>query len=270
MDESRQQTIAAIVGRLRDRFLAEYEANGELYHEVDVQRVRSDDWQIERFAVEHGLNEDAAYEALVRALKWKKEFGIHDRTDHYFPKEYFEWSETQTYGRDREGRLIQWEKVRNHRKISEMNPLTKQFVAHMMEKIDAQEGRKGFVLVSDTNGSGLSNIDMDVFKFKIELTAYYPEAMRLNLNVDMPWLLNGVAKVIVSLCGAKLRESVKFISRKELLDYVDPEVLPIELGGKREPKIVSPDGVLTLKQLPQLGLADSVIHKYYKSFGRSV
>ena len=262
-----QQSNEEAVKRLREKFLSECEKNEDLYHEIDVKRVRTEDWQTERFLIEH-QNEDTAYEALVRALQWKKSFGIHERTDQYFPREYFEFSEAHAYGRDKEDRLIQWEKNKTERKISEMNLLTKQFVAHIMEKLDSSEPRKGFTLIADTNGSGISNINMDTFKFKIEITSYYPEALKSNLIVDLPWMLNSVAKIILSFCNQKLKERVHFINQKDLVNFVDPELIPIELGGQRDVKLVLPEGLQTMKQLPQLGLSDKVIQTYYKSFNR--
>ena len=263
-----QQSIEATVQTLRERFLIECENNEHLYHELDVKRVRTDDWQIERFVINHN-NEDKAYEALVKALQWKKSFGVHDRTDLYFPEEYYEFIDTYSYGRDKEGRLIQWEKNRNERNNSEFNLLSKQFIAHIMEKNDTSEHRKGFVIVTDTNGSGLSNINMETFKFKIEITEYYPEAMQANFIVDLPWLLNGVAKIIISFCDQKLKERVHFISSKDLPNFIDPELLPVELGGKREHSVEIPDGCLNLKQLStKLGLSEKAIQTYYKSYGK--
>ena len=264
-----QTTMEQSVSSIREKFLTHYDKNEDLFHELDVKRVRTDDWQIERFVIDQ-QNEGLAYNALVKALQWKKSFGVHERTDHYFPKEYFEFSELHNFGTDKKGRLIKWEKTRTERNISELNMLSKQFVAHLMEKIDNEVNRNGFILVSDTNGTGLSNVNMETFKFKIEITSYYPELLMNNLIVDLPWMLSGVAKIILSFCGPTLRERVQFVSRKDLLKYVDAELIPKELDGEREPKIIIPDGVKLMKDLPHLNVSDKVIQKYYKSYNLKI
>ncbi|XP_054155748.1 motile sperm domain-containing protein 2-like [Oppia nitens] len=263
------------IGRLRTRFLAEAESEPDKYHQIDIDRIRSDDWQLERFLIGHRDEDDEdsqmdkAYDALARAMHWKQTFGIHERQDRYFPREFLEFTKTQCFGRDREGRLIQWEKVCNHRSIGEMSAVTKQFIGHLMEKTDREVGRHGFILVSDTQGSGLGNIDTDQFRFKIELTQYYPEALQLILNVDLPWLLKGVSKVILSFCDQRLKDRTRFISRKELTDYIPADIIPVDMDGERDPKYVIPDCMLPMKQLSHLGFPDKAMQKYYKSFGQT-
>lgn len=100
---------------LRARFEAELVRNASRYHEIDVERVRTEEWQVKRFLLRYDHNEDKAFEAMLAALQWKKEFGIHDRTDQDFPRELYEITMLEVCGRDRQGRVIQWERYRDHR-----------------------------------------------------------------------------------------------------------------------------------------------------------
>ena len=174
------------------------------------------------------------------------------------------------YGKDKSGRDIQWEKIRNDRNLSEFNQLLKQYIAHVVEKVDASAGRKGVVMVTDANGARLANVNMDCFKFKIELNSYYPESLKNNFVVDLSWMLSGVAKIILSLCDRNLRERVRFISRRELTKFIDLEFIPVELDGKRDTKLVIPEGVKSMRELDHLDLNDKVIKKYYKCYNHKI
>ena len=254
-----------IVSRIRERFLVESERDSQLFHEIDVNRVRTDDWQIERYVNEYAT-EDQAYEALVKTLKWKKEFGVHERSDQYFPRECFENIGAYMYGKDKDGRNIQWEKTRNERNISELNLLFRQYIAHTMEKIDVECGSKGVTVITDSNGAGLSNINMDAFRFKIEVMTYYPGTLINNYIVDLPWVLKGVAKVILSFGDQKLRQKIQYVNRKDLTNFMDIDVIPVELGGHRVEEPVWPEGLKPMADLTHLALNEKAVQKYCKSF----
>src|ERR1700743_3735740 len=96
-----------IVAEIRQRFLTEVDTNPHLYHDIDVERVRCEDWQIERFVIDY-QSCDKAYEALIKALQWKKSYGIHDRSHSYFPKEFPIIFGNVSYSRDKEGRVVRW------------------------------------------------------------------------------------------------------------------------------------------------------------------
>ena len=112
---------------------------------------------------------------------------------------------------------------------------------------------------------------MEIFKFKIEINKHYPGGMKSNLIVDLPLILSGVAKIILALCDQKLKDSIHFIKSKDLSKYLDPEVIPIELNGKRVSEGVIPEGLQSMKELSsELGLTEKVIKAYYKNFGKNM
>ena len=79
-----------LISNVREKFVAEYESDKNSYYESDVERVKRDDWSIKRFALVNKDEEDATAIALVRAMKWRKEFGVLDRQDKDFPKEIYQ------------------------------------------------------------------------------------------------------------------------------------------------------------------------------------
>jgi hypothetical protein len=261
-----KKIINTVIESIREKFLIEYQMNPELYHEIDVNRVRDDNWQIERFILDQkNRDEDKAYEAMVKALRWKKSFGVHERNDQYFPKEFYELHEIEMFGQDKSGRIIHWEITRNIKNIPGFENIAKQFIAHRIEKIDSEASRKGWISIADTSGSGLTNVYLDLYRFKIEVLEYYPQSLRAIFIVDLPSFLNGISKCILSFLSPELKEFVKFINREELMNYVDIDYIPDSLNGKRQKKIY-PEGLKALEQLNHLGLTDKQIHKYYDTY----
>jgi len=256
------ENIRVVVDKIRKKFLSQYKVNPELYHQIDVDRVRNDDWQIERFIIDQE-SEDKAYESLIKALQWKKSFGIHERNDQYFPKEFYESHEIEMYGRDKEGRPIHWDVTKNLVKVPDLTALEQQFIAHRIEKLDVEGSRDGWTLVTDTLGAGLANVNLQMYRFKIDLLQYYPQGMRCVLILDEPIILDSIIKIILSLLSPKLRECVTFIKRNQLPDYIDIDLIHVNQNGKREKKVF-PDGLLPMNQLTHLALTDKQIEAYHK------
>lgn len=229
------------VERLRKRFEEEVANNGNLYHEVDVNRVKTEEFQVKRFLLNNDNDEERAFDALLKALQWKKEFGVHDRTDQYFPKEVWELNGVEVNGRDRNNRVIQWEVFRNQRSFKEAALFARQFVAHNLERVDRAAGEDGFILVMDTNGAGISNIDIDLVRFKLTIIEHYPCGLKQMLVVDLPWLLNSVMKIIVSFMSPQIKELVEYTKKTEMKKYMDEENIPVSLSGKRDKCLFPPD-----------------------------
>jgi hypothetical protein len=253
-----------VIENIRTKFLTEFETNPQLYHQIDVERVRSENWQIERFILDTET-EDEAYKALTTSLHWKKSFGLHERNDQYFPKEFFIILEIEKYSRDRLGRVVLWNSLKNYRKIPELSLLFQQFLAHQIEKLDREAGNKGWVFVSDVN-VGLANVDMSLSKFRVELLNYYPQGMRLSLNVDMPWILMSVFKIFMNFMNKKIRENVILIRREQLTDFIDIDLIPVSFGGKRERINDNLEKYSPLHQLKDFGLNEKQIDNFYNTY----
>ena len=71
-----------------------------------MEKIKAKDWTIERYALVHDNDEDKIYESLVDTIRWKKEFGILDRTDQDFLREVFQIHYSVVYERGKEGRKL--------------------------------------------------------------------------------------------------------------------------------------------------------------------
>ncbi|XP_054163781.1 motile sperm domain-containing protein 2-like [Oppia nitens] len=240
-----------VVDEIRSKFLTEINNNNDLYHEIDVERVMTEDWQIERFVLTY-KSKDEAFEKLIKALQWKKSFGVHDRDHTYFPKELLLIAGYEKFSRDRDGRVVKWGIGKHYKKISEFNTLFQQFFVYTFESLDRASGNKGFVSVNGNEGTGLSNTDMTMVHFVLEIIKYYPLIMNKTINVDMPWILNGLYKIVKNLMPKSFQDSMIIIKREQLTHYLDVHEIPITFGGKRDTCYDLIDKMQSLRDLKHL------------------
>ncbi|XP_054155598.1 motile sperm domain-containing protein 2-like, partial [Oppia nitens] len=248
------------IEKLRQKFLTELKTNGHnLYHESDVRRVTANDWEIKRFLIEY-KSEDKAYQWMTTAFCWRKSFGVYDRSDQYFPKEFYELTEKEITGRDRDGRLIQWECYRNDRSVDGFADLQKQFMAHIVHQLDSRVGEDGCTIVSDIKNAGLINVSYELMRFRMQLMQYYPLLARRIIVLDLPFVLNAFTRLIMSLVSTSIQNRVAFIGRDELPEFVDEDVIPVRFGGRRH-ELGFPDGLRPLSNLKLLPLNAKQIDK---------
>lgn len=247
-----------LIKSVRQKFLDHVAANPTLYHDNDVERVRTNDWTVNRFILVN-KNESDALKALIKAMEWRKSYGVNDRTDQYFPKELYQLELYRPFGHDKDGRETLWSWGKNHYK-SDLGTLEKQFLVHHIEKLDAKTSNEGWVLVLDALNAGLSNVDMDFTKFMvIVLQDYFPRAVKHILVIDLPWVLNAFAKLILAFMSEELRNRVKFVKRAELENYISRDEIPVDSNQ-------IPDGVKPLHLLPELGFNKNQIEKIYSIY----
>lgn len=155
---------------------------------------------------------------------------------------------------------------KNHFK-SEWAQLEKEFFVHIIDKIDRQTSHRGYAWVTDASGCGFSNVDMDFAKFMVSLDNYFPRGQKYNLLVDLPWILSAVAKIVISLMSEEVQNSMKFISKSELTDYVSIDNIPLYLGGNFDTNLTKiPEGVKSISEMPQLGFTEDQIKSIYKTY----
>jgi len=65
------------IARILTAFLALAQKEGQLFHPKDVEMVESNEWWIQRFSIRN-RSEEQVKTALIDAMEWRKEFGVHD------------------------------------------------------------------------------------------------------------------------------------------------------------------------------------------------
>ncbi len=261
---------AEAIARLRAQFEAELTTNPSLYHPVDIDRVRTEDWQVKRYLLEeeeHGNNnEEVAFEALLKTLQWKKRFGLHERTDQYFPREFWELNVTEQWGADRAGHLIQWGRVRNTKIIPEISLLSKQFAAHCLERMDRLCGEKGSVFIGHMKQASFWTRDRDFEEFQMELMAHYPRQCRAMYIVDMPWIIAAILRLMMAFMPARMKRLLHVITAAQLPEVVHPELIPASMGGRRT-GYHFPPGLVSIESIyKEMGLSREQLETIYRTY----
>ncbi|XP_054163782.1 uncharacterized protein LOC128961558 [Oppia nitens] len=212
---------------IRRRFLHEADAKPQLFHEIDVKRVRTEDWQIERYLTSNG-SADEALNSLITALEWKKSFGLHERNHKYFPKEMFKIYSYEKPSVDKNGRLALWGRQRKYKNHPEFDQLFRQFMAYLIESVDRQAGNRGWTIVYMAKTGGITEI------LGNQYIDYYANGCQLFLNVDTPWIIRQNWKLVKNFQSTSFVHQIKHITRDELREQFNIDSIPKWLGGTRQ------------------------------------
>ena len=132
---------------------------------------------------------------------------------------------------DKEGRTIIWCVVRHYHK-SVLTPMIREFTVYLLELAELYSNRKGWILIIDINRAGLSNVDLAYCYFTLRiLERNCPRGPRYFIAIDLPWILNTTAKLIMSFMNKEFRTITKFMKKDELSEYIDRKYISIQLNG---------------------------------------
>lgn len=126
-----------LVPLVRERFLYRYRDDPDLYDEKDIKAIQDDDWTVFRFIeVNKGSQEDAL-EMLDNAMKWRKSYGVNQRTlEKDCPREFFEIGALFEYNTDKNGNAVLLLRVKCNKKVPELQKYIEQFVVGVVDEID--------------------------------------------------------------------------------------------------------------------------------------
>lgn len=133
-----------LVRLVNERFFREAELSPSKYEQSDLEQIRANQWQIQRFLLECKLNVEQAFEALNNAMQWRRNENVKNISDADFPAEYYQSGYIFSYGRDRNDATVIYFRANIHRKLTnEWNQRLKQFFIYQIEKIDQNSDGKG-------------------------------------------------------------------------------------------------------------------------------
>lgn len=117
----------------------------------------------------------------------------------------------------------------------------------------------------------MANMDYAAVKFLISvLEKDYPESLGRIFILNANWVFSGVWKIISAMLDPVVVDKVKFVSSKELVDYIDPSQLPESLGGALKSKItfIPPNQEENIKMADTEGryAAEAIFNKAVETF----
>lgn len=258
-DTSKSLNLGFLNLRKLPKFM-QSKGNGEVEDSsVSFNQLSGPAFRREFFAVNQFDHPDELMLRFLRARKWdiKESLRMLTKAIHWFHNadiarikrvgeteinmDFMKKGETYFQGCDREGRPICHINLRLHDPKAQSIEIMQSFALLFMEtsrllftgKVDSVA-----VLLNLTD-STMANIDYAAVKFLISvLEKDYPESLGIILLLNAPWFFSGVWKIISAMLDPVVAEKVKFVSVKELPEYIDPTYLPESLGGTMKQEFV--------------------------------
>jgi len=210
---------------------------GEECEAATLEKVSSQPEYVARFwrhlrEAPGNVTENAA-NMIINTAKWRKEFGAADIREAEFSPESKNKGALFARNRDRDGKRLLVFCVGKHVKgVVKMEEM-KRFFVYYLEKISRQEDGGQFTVVFDCQGAGLKNMDMEFVQFLIGVMRdYYPDPLNYILVYEMPWVLNAAFKVIKAWLPPAAVRKIKFLTKGNMGEYIDPENRLASWGGE--------------------------------------
>ena len=134
-----------LIEEVRQKFVERVAKNPELYYNEDVERVKTDDWTVRRFLYRFNKDPDVnkGLEALDKAMKWRKPFGVLDFKESDLAKEGFMAAGVIMYGKDLNGSPLLIVRGKVAKKSKTWRPYMDKVVVYYFERADKQNSGKG-------------------------------------------------------------------------------------------------------------------------------
>lgn len=207
------------------------ESNPE-FHPLDLERAK-DEKYLRRVLMHSEKDAKQAADMLWDILTWRKSIGAADINESNIRMDYVKEGVFFPRGRDIDGCLLLIFRSKMHFKGQKDYEELKKIMVYWFDRIEREENGKKITMFFDMDGSGLSNMDMELVKYLINLfKSYYPLFLNYIIIFNMPWVLSAAFKVVKTLLPAKAVEKMKFVTKDTLKEVVAPEQALVSWGGK--------------------------------------
>ena len=197
-DNSLSEINKSVLERVR-RFFESIPQPSTEYSSHDLERVQTDDVQkVQRFA-------NSAAEVVKRLatiLMFRNIYGVSYSTEQSFPQEIYKIGYIVALGKDREGRHIILIRSKRWRKSIDLYTLMKKFVLFQFEKVSLMKPYPDFLIIIDSTGLELVNIDKDIFDHNFSTMEQYAGPKTTILNLNIPEFLTDI-KYSIKKAGSK-------------------------------------------------------------------
>ena len=174
----------------------------------------------------------AIYQNVLKALEFRHEYHIHDLTARDIPPLVLRAGFCYTHGVDKQGNSISYLIVRKNSKSPELKKASKLYAAYLVYRHMLLCPDQLMTLLIDCTGAGLSNMDLDLIRFLINLFRYYfPLRLGWMLVHNMPWVLTATWNLVKRWLPPKSRDRIVFTSPTDISIYVSADQLLAEYGG---------------------------------------
>lgn len=222
----------ATAADVRSIFENRLKENDVDFHPADLERTR-DEKYLKRVLAHCEKDAKQAADMLWDILTWRKNVGASNINEDNIRMDYVKEGVFFPRGRDVDGSLLLVFKSKMHIKGQRDYDELKKIMIYWFDRVEREENGKKISMFFDMDGTGLSNMDMELIKYLITLfKCYYPYFLNYIIIYNMPWVLSAAFKVVKTLLPAKAVEKMKFVTKDTLKDIVAPEQALACWGGK--------------------------------------
>lgn len=219
--------------------LAQYEM-GEIVDDEDDpappqgspgNRVRLTDMAVVRFLRGRKLDEQKAFRALIRHLKWRATNEVASITSEMVFAESRQ-RKIVNHGRDRDQRPCIYIFAHRHKTSDRDINVMQKFIIKTLEDTmkHTKPTEEKLVIVFDLSGFTMACMDYEVVKMLVNILQYnYPEVLQSALVVNAPFIFSACWMIIRPWLDPVTAGKVTFCSKDELGKYIDPSQMPPDM-----------------------------------------
>lgn len=237
LERSTNPEMANLIVQVREAALARVSEHPITdFDPIDVQRLREDspenNWTIERF-IRRKPDVEQASDMIIDTMKFRALYNLPSIKPENFPEEFYRIGAIFPFEKDLAGNGCVYMRVRLHRKVKELEHLTKKFTLYNINQVDESSQGHGMSVIFDCSGAGITNLDMDFIWFLIDsVIKYYPIGIQHIIVYEMPWILSSAWTIIKGWMPPEFRDKIVFVDKKTITNYIAAENLPFYMGGK--------------------------------------
>lgn len=253
---------------VRLKFLDDVKENPSLYNDIDIERCKTDEWTVKRFIAykKHNLNEASA--ALIKSMRWRKEWNASSLKETDFPTEFYFTGETHVFGRDKNNISLVFLRVRYHKCLPDFYDITKKYLIYIMELMDEEirKGSNGWALIYDCDGGTIFNNNMEILFFMVNtFFDNYPMALSYIGMYQLPWVLKAIYHICRSWIPEDYRRLFTFLDKNSIHEMIGTENLPDYLKGTSNLPIRTrtPNNLPMREWAVKNGVSESGVKKFF-------
>ncbi|KAL1477596.1 hypothetical protein MTO96_035611 [Rhipicephalus appendiculatus] len=230
--ESRYLITSEHMKAFRVRLLGEHRSRETAaYHPSDRRRILDSDQYCWRFIVHNRLDLERAVRMTDVALKWRAQVRLHELTESSLPRSCLQAGFVYPFNVDRYGNHVLLLRPANIRSLAMVD--VRRVLVFFVETLLRRQNASRITLLVDCVGSDRHQLDLGRYLLAL-FRCYYPRSLGFVLLWQPPRLLQGIWKLCKGLMPVEALQWVRFVTARDIGRYVDPDKLPVHMGGHRQ------------------------------------
>lgn len=256
-----EQVRRSVLRRFRHDYLP------DSFYDDDIEKIRTNDWSIERFFVE-SKDVERTTDAIIKSLLWRKSIRIREIKPNDFPQEFFKTGLFEFGTCKSTGQRMLYLRANKYRRIPELTEHLFQLGNCMFEQLDQELKGSRMSAFLDVSGLSIENADVAFLHHFLDLMFdYFPNCLEKVYVYEVSWFLKPVLYLLLKVLPDRFTKIVTVISHRNALLHISQDFLPITAGGTMETNVEVPPDSKSLEEFMRLhGLSESVVTKAKKVY----